>query len=121
MKKEEIKITSLNKFEYNGLEVKINNQVFETDIKLILDEAKSHKDFESLYDKDSIKPDHIRLFIDENNEPIFAMVVYAIMYKSKDYDVLGDGRCACGNYYPIFTINKKRYFEPHNYQASICW
>ena len=122
MKIEEVSINS-NEFEYNGVKYYAKSAI-EKDKELIITEAnKSHKEeFETLYDKDSLNPNFIRLFLDEKNEIIYAMIIYIIKYKNKDYGVLSNGRYACGNYYPIYTSStRKNYLQPHPYQTSICW
>ena len=103
---------SSNIFEYRG--EKYDCQVaIETDIELILRNAEiSHKeDFEQLYDKDSLKPDKVKLYMDNNQNPMYCMIIYTINYKNNI------SRLACGNYYPIHD-NK---IYPHPFQASICW
>lgn len=84
------------------------------DKKMIIQEAEiSHKDnFDEFYDRDSLKPDKVRLFFDDNKLPIFGMVIYKIHQKKDNY-----WRSACGGYYPIY--NEKLF--PHPYQESICW
>lgn len=117
MKIEEISINS-NKFEYNGTIYDIESAV-DKDKKLIIAEAnESHKDsFKELYNIDSLSPKYVRLFLNEKDEVIYAMVIYIIKYKEDN-----NGRYACGNYYPIYTSStKKNYLQPHPYQASICW
>lgn len=111
-KKVEISIDS-NEFVYNGVTYDIELAV-NKDKKLIIDEAnESHKEsFEELYDTDSLSPNYVRLFLNEKDEIVYAMVIYVIRYKNAD-----NGRYACGNYYPIY----KNYLAPHPYQASICW
>ena len=86
----------------------------ERDVKMILQEAEiSHKDtFDELYDRQSLKADKVRIFLDKEDEPIFGMVIYFIEYKDKSWK-----RCACGGYYK-FWDNK---LFPHQYQESICW
>lgn len=122
MKTKDIKINS-NEFEYNGVKYDAELAI-EKDKKLIISEAMdSHKEvFEKEYDKDSLTQDHVRLYLDEKNEIVYAMIIYIIKYKNKDYGVLGNGRYACGNYYPIYKASTgKNFLEPHPYQASICW
>ena len=110
-------------FEFNG--VKYNAEyAINKDKRLIIAEAMdSHKEvFEKEYDKDSLTQDSVRLFLGGNNEIIYAMIIYIIKYKNKDYGVLSNGRYACGNYYPIYKSSTgKNFLEPHPYQASICW
>ena len=84
------------------------------DIKMILQEAEtSHKDsFDKLYNRDSLKPNKVRIFLDEKDNPVFGMVIYLIEYK--------DGSCkreSCGGYYPFW----EKLLLPHPYQESVCW
>ena len=102
-----------NGFEY--LEKHYDCQLaIKRDMKMIIQEAEtSHKDtFDELYDRDTLIPDKIRLFFDENKLPIFGMVIYKLHQKRDNY-----WRSACGGYYP-FWDNK---LFPHPYQESICW
>lgn len=122
MKTKDIKINS-NEFEYNGVKYDAELAI-EKDKKLIISEAmESHgESFEKEYDKDSLTQDHVRLYLDEKNEIVYAMIIYIIKYKNKDYGVLGNGRYACGNYYPIYKASTgKNFLEVHPHQASICW
>ena len=88
---------------------------------IIAEAMKSHKEtFENEYDKNSLKPKFVRLFLDEQNEISYAMVIYIIKYKNETKYF--NGRYACGNYYPILKSSAgKNFLEPHPYQASICW
>ena len=108
-------------FEFNGVKYDAELAI-KKDKKLIIAEAMdSHKeDFEEKYDKDSLTQDHVRLFLDEKNEIVYAMIIYIIKYKTKN--ILRNGRYACGNYYPIYKGSTgKNFLEAHPYQASICW
>lgn len=111
----EIKLNNDTYFKYNDKEYDYSYAV-KRDIKNILFEAlESHKDqFLDLYDINTLKPNEVRLFIDENKKPIFCMVLYLINYKNET-----SGRYACGDYYPV--NNEYSYVQPHNFQASICW
>ena len=102
-----------NGFEYLGKHYYCQFAI-KRDMKMIIQEAEtSHKDsFDELYDRDTLIPDKIRLFFDENKLPIFGMVLYKLHQKRDNY-----WRCACGGYYP-FWDNK---LFPHLYQESICW
>lgn len=116
----DIKINS-NEFEYNGAKYDAERAI-EKDKKLIIAEAMdSHKEvFEKEYDKDSITQDYVRLYLDEKNEIIYAMIIYLIKYKEKSEYFTG--RYACGNYYPIYKVSTgKNFLKPHPYQTSICW
>lgn len=107
-------LISNNHFEYFGK--KYNCQyAIERDTKLILQEAEqSHKDtFEELYDKESLKPYTIKLYINEDNNPIYGMIIYTINYKNSN-----NTRLACGDYYPISDFLE---LEPHPFQGQICW
>lgn len=86
------------------------------DVKMILQEAEiSHKDtFDELYDRKTLRPDKMRIYVDENNTPIYGMIIYVIDYKNG-----GNSRYACGGYYRFEFDNSV--FFPHPYQESICW
>ena len=88
--------------------------------QILLEAENSHKDeIENLYDKDSLKPFKVKLYLDESDSIVFLMVVYEIYYK--DYS---NGRTACGSYQPnlnIVRIEDKFVVFPHPYQDSICW
>jgi hypothetical protein len=102
-----------NGFEYLGNYYDCQFAI-KRDIEMILQEAEtSHKDtFDKLYDRNTLKTDKIRIFVDEDNVPIYGMIIYVIDYKD------GNGsRYACGGYYP-FEFD---YLSPHLYQESICW
>ena len=102
-----------NCFEYDGKTYNCSYAI-KRDIKLIIQEAEtSHKDsFDELYDKSTLRPDKIRIYVDENNVPIYGMVIYFIDYKEENCS-----RYACGGWYQ-FWENK---LFPHAYQESICW
>ena len=112
IKKEEYPIKD-NGFEYLGNYYDCQFAI-KRDIKMILQEAEtSHKDsFDELYNRQSLRADKIRIFLDKENTPIFGMVIYLIEYKDKSWK-----RCACGGYY-LFWKDK---LFPHPYQESICW
>lgn len=112
IRKEEYPIKD-NGFEYSGKHYDCQFAI-KRDIKMILQEAKtSHKDtFSELYDKETLKPKGIRLFTDEEGDPVYGMVLYTIYNKVDNYK-----RIACGGYYP-FRDDK---LLPHLYQESICW
>lgn len=122
MKTKEISLNS-NEFEFNGVKYDAEFAI-KKDKKLIIAEAnESHKEeFEKEYDKESLTQDHIRLYLDDKDEIVYAMIIYLIKYKNEGIGVLGDGRYACGNYYPIYNSDTgKNFLEPHPYQSSICW
>ncbi len=88
----------------------------ERDIKMILQEAEtSHGDtFNELYDKDTLRADKIRVFVDKDNVPLFGIIIYLIDYREGN-----SSRCACGGYYRFGFDNSS--FLPHPFQESICW
>ncbi len=102
-----------NGFEYLGNHYDCQFAI-KRDMKMIIQEAEtSHKDnFDKFYDRDTLIPDRIRLFFDENKLPIFGIVIYKLHQKKDNY-----WRSACGGYYPFW--NDKLF--PHPYQESICW
>jgi hypothetical protein len=114
IKKKEYPIKN-NGFEYLGKHYNCHRAI-ERDIKMILQEAEiSHKDnFDEFYDRNTLRPDKIRLYVDGNNIPIFGMIIYLIDYKEENYS-----RSACGGYYP-FEFGYSC-LTPHPYQESICW
>jgi hypothetical protein len=91
-------------------------RAIERDIKMIIQEAEtSHKNnFDEFYDRNTLRPRTIRLYVDENNIPIYGMIIYVIDYKEGN-----SSRCACGGYYPFEFDNS--ILLPHPYQESICW
>ena len=113
IKKEEYPIKD-NGFEYLGNHYDCHYAI-ERDMKMIIQEAEnSHKDtFDEFYDRNTLRADKIRLYVDENNTPIYGMIIYLIDYKDGN-----NSRCACGGYYK-FEFNNL--FLPHPYQESICW
>jgi len=114
IKKEEYTIKN-NEFEYLGKHYDCQFAI-KRDIKMILQEAEiSHKDtFGKLYDKNTLRPDKIRIFVDGDNTPIYGIIIYLIDYKD------GNGsRYACGGYYRFEFDNS--ILLPHMYQESICW
>lgn len=87
----------------------------------ILTEAEySHKDeIDNMYDKDSLKPVRVKLYLDDNDKIMYLMVVYEILYKDHS-----SGRYACGAYQVsknFFQFEGKTVVGYHNYQDSICW
>jgi hypothetical protein len=83
---------------------------------MILQEAEtSHKDtFDELYNRNTLRPYKIHLYVDESNIPIYGMIVYIIDYKEEK-----SSRYACGGYYRFEFDNSM--LLPHPYQESICW
>lgn len=114
IKKEEYPIKD-NGFEYLGTHYNCHRAI-ERDIKMILQEAEiSHKDtFDEFYDRNTLRADKIRIFISEDNVPIYGVIIYLIDYKEGNW-----GRYACGGYYPFVLDNFM--LLPHPYQESICW
>jgi hypothetical protein len=114
IKKEEYSIKD-NGFEYLGNHYDCHYAI-ERDIKMILQEAEtSHKDdFDEFYDRNTLRPHKICLYVDENNIPIYGMIIYCIDYKEGNIS-----RDACGGYYPFEFDNSM--LLPHPYQESICW
>ena len=112
IKKEEYPIKD-NGFEYLGNHYDCQFAI-KRDIKMILQEAEiSHKDFfDELYNRQSLKADKVRIFLDKEDKPVFGMVTYLIEYNDKSLK-----RCACGGYYPFWDDK----LFPHPYQESICW
>lgn len=118
MKIEEVNVHS-DEFEFKGKKYDCE-LVTKRDKELILQEAEtSHKEaIETLYDKETLRADHVKLYVDENGTPIYLMMIYIINYKEKG------GRYACGSYYPIdgsLNKNGRCVVYPHPYQTSICW
>jgi len=103
-----------NGFEYLGKHYDCQFAI-KRDVKMILQEAEtSHKDtFDELYDRNTLRADKIRIFVDKDNVPVYGMIIYLIDYKD------GISRYACGGYYPFEFSNS--YLMPHPYQESICW
>ena len=102
-----------NNFEYDGKTYDCSYAI-KRDIKMILNEAEeSHKDsFGKLYDRESLKADKIRIFLDEEDKPVFGVVIYLINYKNEN-----NKKYACGGFYQFWETA----LFPHPYQESICW
>lgn len=104
----------------NGFEYSCNHYdchyAIERDMRMIIQEAEtSHKDtFDEFYDRNTLRPHKIRLYVDKNNIPIYGMIIYVIDNKKDKYS-----RSACGGYYPFEFHNSV--LLPHPYQESICW
>lgn len=105
-----------NGFEYLGNHYDCHYAI-KRDIKMILQEAEiSHKDtFDELYDRNTLRPNKIRIFVDGNDIPVYGMIVYLIDYKEGG----NISRLACGGYYEFEFDNSV--LLPHPYQESICW
>jgi len=114
IKKEEYPIKD-NGFEYLDKYYDCHYAI-KRDVKMILQEAEtSHKDsFDEIYDRNTLRPYKIHLYVDENNVPIYGMIIYLIDYKKDNCS-----RYACGGYYRFEFDNSK--LLPHPYQESICW
>ena len=106
-----------NGFEHSGNHYNCEFAI-ERDVKMILQEAEtSHKyTFDTFYDRNTLRADKIRIFVDEDNVPIYGMIIYLIDYI--DYRKRKQSRYACGGYYG-FAFDSV--FVPHPYQESICW
>lgn len=104
-----------NGFEHLGKHYDCNFAI-KRDVKMILQEAEtSHKDtFDELYDRNTLRADKIRIFVDKYDTPVYGIIIYLIDYKNEKYN-----RYACGGYYPFEFSNS--YLIPHPYQESICW
>ena len=114
IKEEEYPIKD-SRFEYLGNYYDCKFAI-KRDIKMILQEAEiSHKDtFDKLYNRSTLRPDKIRIFVDKDNVPIYGIIIYLIDYKEEN-----NSRYACGGYYR-FEFNNSMLL-PHLYQESICW
>jgi hypothetical protein len=114
IKKEEYPIKN-NGFDYLGKHYNCQSAI-KRDVKMILQEAEtSHKDtFDELYDRNTLRADKIRIFVDGDNVPIYGMIIYLIDYKEGNIS-----RRACGGYYRFVFDNSE--LLPHPYQESICW
>ena len=114
IKKEEYPVKD-NGFEYGGKHYDCKFAI-KRDIEMILQEAEtSHKDtFDEFYDRNTLRPDKIRIYVDEDDVPIYGMIIYLIDYKKEQMS-----RSACGGYYP-FEFGYSTIY-PHPYQESICW
>ena len=104
-----------NCFEYAGKTYDCSYAI-KRDIKLIIQEAEtSHKDsFNKLYDRNTLRADKIRIYVDKDDVPIYGMIIYLIDYKEQN-----NSRYACGGYYGFEFGYSTLY--PHPYQESICW
>lgn len=117
-------MATIKKIEYpiknNGFEHLGNHYgchfAIERDLKMIIQEAEtSHKDtFDKFYDRSTLRPDKIRIFVDGDNVPIYGIIIYLIDNKEENYS-----RYACGGYYRFLFDNSE--LLPHPYQESICW
>lgn len=102
-----------NFFTYDGEDYDCRRAVKKDTDCIIREAERSHKEaFHRLYDTGSIKPVKVRLYVDEKESIVYAMVIYTI-----DYKVGSTSRTACGNYYPV----KDNTLWPHIFQGSICW
>lgn len=114
IKKEEYPIKD-NGFEYLGKRYDCQFAI-KRDVKMILQEAEtSHKDtFDKLYDRSTLRPDKIRIFVDSDNVPVCGIIIYLIDNRDGN-----NSRWACGGYYRFEFDNSV--LLPHPYQESICW
>lgn len=115
MNKNDIEIID-GKFEYLGKEYNCE-YLIERDKKNILREAdESHKDaFDEVYDRNTLVPSKCRVYLDDNNNIVYLMIIYTI-----DYKYIKSKGFACGDYYTKSNFAKNTIL-PHPYQASICW
>ena len=75
----------------------------------------SHKNnFNEFYDRNTLRPDKIRIFVDKDNVPIYEIIIYLIYYRDGN-----NSRYACGGYYRFEFDNSM--LLPHPYQESIRW
>ena len=114
IKKKEYPIKD-NGFEYLGKHYDCLRAI-ERDMRMIIQEAEtSHKDtFDEFYDRNTLRANKIRIFVDVDNIPIYGMIIYVIDCKKEQYS-----RGACGGYYRFEFDNSV--LLPHPYQESICW
>lgn len=102
-----------NFFQYDGNDYDCKRAVRKDTECIIREAERSHKEaFHRLYKTDSIKPEKVRLYVDENENIMFAMIIYTI-----DYKIGSLSRTCCGNYYPV----ENKTLCPHLFQGSICW
>ena len=103
-------------FEYAGRKYDCNMAILRDKKQIIREAEISHKDVFDEYDRYSLRPNNVRLFLDNNNNPMFGIIIYTIMNTKDKY-----GRTACGDYYPVNSDLLRLMLLPHPYQASICW
>ena len=86
------------------------------DARMILQEAEtSHKDtFDELYDKNTLRPCKIHIFVGEYNVPIYGMIIYLIDYKEGN-----KGRYACSGYYRFEFDNSMFFYHTHFKKVSV--
>ena len=118
----DIKFKNKIEFEYDGITYNCD-RIIKSDREAILREADTRPDIK-YYDRESLFPHHIRLFInEEHNVPEVIMIVYGIKTISGD-DGYSYFRQACGLYHVItknWIKDSKVIITPHEYQGSICW
>ena len=107
-------------FIYNGDFYNCEYLVAFEKLQILTEAEYSHKDeIDNMYDKDSLKPVRVKLYLDDNDKIMYLMVVYEILYKDHS-----SGRYACGAYQVsknFFQFEGKTVVGYHNYQDSICW
>lgn len=113
MGKKEVKIEDYA-FEYAGRRYDCNMAILRDKEQIIQEAKSSHEDILNDYDIFSLEANTIRLFLDNNNNPMFGIIIYSIWNIKDKYR-----RTACGDYYPINS--DLLMLLPHTYQASICW
>ena len=117
LKYKEFKVEKDNTFYLENYHINCELAIKNDKKFIILEAQNSHKDkLEELYDKDSLRPESIRVFFYDEH-PIYAMLIYVINYKDS-YDKYAYGRYACGSYYPFYN---NKMLLPHLFQNSICW
>ena len=107
-------------FIYNGDFYNCEYLVAFEKLQILTEAEYSHKDeIDNMYDKDSLKPVRVKLYLDDNDKIMYLMVVYEILHKDHS-----SGRYACGAYQVsknFFQFEGKTVVGYHNYQDSICW
>ena len=107
-------------FTYNGEFYDCEHLVAFEKLQILAEAEHSHKDeINNKYDKDSLKPIRVKLYLDDNDKIMHLMVVYEILYKNHL-----SGRYACGAYQVsknFFKVEDKTVVGYHPYQDSICW
>ena len=115
MKTIEVKIKDYS-FEYANRQYDCNMAILRDKRQIIREAELKHKGVFDDYDKYSLQPNNVRLFLDNNNNPMFGIIIYTIWNTKDKY-----GRTACGDYYPVNSGLLRPMLLPHLYQASICW
>lgn len=107
-------------FTYNGEFYDCEYLVAFEKLQILTEAEHSHKDeIDNMYDKDSLKPLRVKLYLNDNDMIMHLMIVYEILYKDHS-----GGRYACGAYQVLknfFKVEGKTIVGYHSYQDSICW